>query len=292
MERFVLKLVRDGAPHVRVDVATLDALWQNGRRHPWSSTAEDLRLVGQTHILTGVSRDAVVFELRDPFARGSQVANQPARAPVSVPAGIPTREPWRAPEGVTGVKAAEERWRSQLGSAARGGAEPLVPTGIPNRILTEGLRDFVSTAELACRVDVRVIYRDGSEAQTFPLQSLRLGEEITEVYSVVRVALMSMRHPEMDSGVDAAWFRNRIISIVRPSSETDEVAYDISRTQLLQIIARGPVCLNLYQTGFEPAVVGFYRAVVHHLSQYPGTVAVVPFYYNRGSYQKGRPWAT
>jgi hypothetical protein len=39
------------------------------------------------------------------------------------------------------------------------------------------------------------------------------------------------------------------------------------------------VRLHLYQTGLETAVVGFYRALTHHLMMFPGTVSVQPVYH-------------
>ena len=46
----------------------------------------------------------------------------------------------------------------------------------------------------------------------------------------------------------------------------------------------GPLTIYMYQTGLETAVLGFDRAVVMHLLEYPGSLAVVPMYFRR----KGR----
>ncbi|MCA1673889.1 MAG: hypothetical protein LC799_17370, partial [Actinobacteria bacterium] len=42
-----------------------------------------------------------------------------------------------------------------------------------------------------------------------------------------------------------------------------------------------PVLMYLYQTGLDAAVVGIYRAVVEHLLDLPGSLAVVPMYFRR-----------
>jgi hypothetical protein len=47
----------------------------------------------------------------------------------------------------------------------------------------------------------------------------------------------------------------------------------------------------MYQTGLEPAIVGFYRAVAFHLLEFPRSIAVVPCYYQSDhSFAEGTPW--
>ena len=102
-----------------------------------------------------------------------------------------------------------------------------------------------------------------------------------------------MRHPEMDADVDAAWLRNREISQVRPAAETDSIVFEHTAVQLLELAKLGPRIVWLYQTGLEPAIVGFYRALVEHLRDHPGTVAVAPCYFRHdGRFEEGSPWVT
>ena len=104
---------------------------------------------------------------------------------------------------------------------------------------------------------------------------------------------MSIRHVDMDAIVDGAWFRNSKLSRPRPAGLTDQLAFDTSLRQLYELSPTTPVVIHMYQTGLEPAVVGFYRALVVYLMAHPGTLAVVPHYYGgEGSFAQGTPWRT
>jgi hypothetical protein len=85
----------------------------------------------------------------------------------------------------------------------------------------------------------------------------------------------------MDVEVDGAWLRNTDISRPRPAGETDALAYELSRQQLRRLATGRPLLMYLYQTGMEPVVVGFYRALTEHLLERPGTVSVIPLYFRR-----------
>jgi hypothetical protein len=100
-----------------------------------------------------------------------------------------------------------------------------------------------------------------------------------------------MRHNEMDDTVDGCVLGNRLISRVRPAAETDELAYTLSQSRL-QALAGKNLTIELYQTGFQPAVIGFYRALVDQLQAAPGSIAVRPrFHEHADSYRPGLPWA-
>jgi hypothetical protein len=77
----------------------------------------------------------------------------------------------------------------------------------------------------------------------------------------LRFALLSIRHTEMDAVVHGAWLRNAEVSRPMPAAQTDDLVYEISRTQLLELTSGGSrrVRIHLYQTGLETAVVGFYK---------------------------------
>ena len=135
------------------------------------------------------------------------------------------------------------------------------------------------------------MYRDGSQAAPFPLGMIPMSEDVPGGLDELRVALMSMRHPEMDSVVDACVLRNRDISIARPAAETDEVATRRAAVQLAAIISLGPRLLRVYQTGLEPANVGFYRALTQLLTGGGRGLVVVPMYFADGRFEAGRPWS-
>ena len=89
----------------------------------------------------------------------------------------------------------------------------------------------------------------------------------------------------MDTVVHGAWLRNSQVSQQRPAAQTDDLVYDLSRQQLFALTAKGnrPIRVHMYQTGFEPAVVGFYRALTDHLLEFPRSVAVQPMYYQQSA---------
>lgn len=93
--------------------------------------------------------------------------------------------------------------------SADGGFEGCIqPSGIANRILTEGLRKHVHCQAEQRRIDVPVIYRDGSKGEPFPLRALPMTDQKPTGWKCYRFTLLSIRHVEMDHIVDGAWLRN------------------------------------------------------------------------------------
>lgn len=112
-------------------------------------------------------------------------------------------------------------------------------------------------------------------------------------WRVLRFTLMSVRHVDMDLVVDGAWLRNSRVSRPRPAGLTDGIVFDTSLRQLQCLDASVPTLICMYQTGLEPAIVGFYRAVVRHLIENPQAVAVVPYYYQgEKDFAEGTIWRT
>lgn len=227
-------------------------------------------------VVDHVAAGGAVVELIAPLdARATTVR---ASAPVSA---LAPAEP--AAEAVA-VAGRRELWEHQLEAAARGSAQPIVPSGVGNEALAAGLRRFADAGAVPAPQYARVLYRDGSEARPFPLGAVRLnppaGNALRGV-RVLRTALISMRHPEMDADVDAALLRNRIVSQLRPAAETDGIAHAITLQKLAALRRRGPIVLEVFQTGLEPAVIGFYRALVEHLAQGGGELVVRPMHYRR-----------
>ena len=258
-----------------------------GHRHPWIVPGDGRAGGLAREVIAWLGAGNVAFEIRDPFRPGPtelQRAGDP----------IGPDEVWRPPSGERGLSAVAVRWEGQLASARDGSGSPIVPSGVSNRVLTEGLRRFVAADGDRAPVHARVVYRDGSEPPAgFPLGALRFGEKVPEEWPALQAELISLRHPEMDPLVDLAWFRNRDVSVVRPAAETEALAYEATRRQLRDLSARGPVTIYMHQTGLEPAVVGFYRGLVDHLCEAPGSVAVVPRYFVAGgAFEEGVPWLT
>ena len=256
-------------------VRHLDARWDStadGFRHPWSLSGRDVCKLLKGRNFTGLKEadsHARLFELRQPFEVGPTV--MAIESPRDNIALQPPAEVWKAPTevwkaAISGqrVRAAmEARWRDQLEAAVANKGGQLVPSGVNNQVLCEGLREFAVIGKRQKTVQARIVYRDGSEAPPFPLRSVKMKDNLNSDLPILRVALMSMRHPEMDASVDAAWLRNSQVSVARPAAETDRFVYETSRIQLRELATAYEcgVCLHVYQTGLEPTVVGFYRAV-------------------------------
>lgn len=168
-----------------------------------------------------------------------------------------------------------------------------------NDVIAEVLHEFVFVPDKnnISQVNLRVVYADGSEAAPFPLACLPICERSNDLVFSLRVALMSMRHLEMDPETDFCWFRNRNVSKSRSLAETDQYCYETTLNQITEFLNSGNLAIKLFQTGFEPAVIGFYRGVVQTMltmkkRRTEKTISVCPFYY-RGvgkPYETGSTW--
>lgn len=202
-------------------------------------------------------------------------------------------EPWKSTS--RNRRGAEsERFETQIQRALAGKdvTASINPSAISNRVLTETLRRYVHAGPGDVRQDVPVTYRDGSTADSFPFHALTLSDAPPRGLPVLRFTLLSVRHVEMDEIVDGAWFRNARISLNRPAGLTDADAFEISLKQLAQMREKGPMVIEMFQTGLQPAVMGFYRAVVHALIDHPGSIHVVPMFFVGEGYEEGSPWQT
>jgi hypothetical protein len=170
----------------------------------------------------------------------------------------------------------------------------------PHNVITEVLNEFVfsDTGNAEKPVYIRVNYTDGSQGKPFPLLCLPNRAEET-LHSLqeslpLRVAMLSIRHLAMDKDVDMAWFRNREVSKARAFGETDQFCYEFTKDLLEQSRFEGNLRLFLYQTGLQPAVIGFYRALTEELyfrSNDSPSLEVVPhFFKGKSGYRLGRPW--
>ena len=168
-------------------------------------------------------------------------------------------------------------------------------TGIPHRAITDVLHRHVYSESGSTPTSIRVVYSDGSEGSPFPVRCLqpRQGDLLTRLRPL-RVALISMRHLQLDSEADMAWFRNREASKSRTLGEADDFCYRRSVEQFRNSRAEDDLLIHLLQTGFQPAILGFYRALVEELLERDGEpgLAVVPRYYNRAGQPRsdGNPW--
>lgn len=170
----------------------------------------------------------------------------------------------------------------------------------PHNVITEVLSEFIysDTGKPKKPTYIQVIYTDGSQAEDFPLQCLpEQGKKEFDRLSKItplRASLLSMRHLEMDDKVDISWFRNREVSKSRAFSETDQFCYLETKRQLEETRKTEAFVLHLYQTGLQPAIIGFYRALTEellHRAKRPPNLMVVPFYFRgKSGYKQGKAW--
>jgi len=204
---------------------------------------------------------------------------------------------WRTEGDIAGSLAVEQRFRSQIDAVLSASAgekrtrdDTINPSGVNNRIITQTFREFVIGSPDK-RVDAPVSYRDGSRARyAFPLRCLPLADVTPSTKDLtLHLALLSIRHTEMDPVVDGAWLRNAEVSRPRPAAQTDDFVYETSRAQLNYLTENGrkSLLLYIYQTGLDTAIVGFYRAVVMHLLEHPYSLSVVPMFFTAPRQQSG-----
>jgi hypothetical protein len=256
------------------------------------------------HVADWNAAGDIAIEVRAPLRRG----------PTPSTIGTAVKDPaasWNAPPDergrqLTGTRAVAERFRQQLRSAVdQVPGAAMLPSGVSNRVLTDGLRTFVDDSS-GPRCDVSVQYRDGSTGPPFPLHCVRLLDAPPDGWRTYHFTMLSIRHTEMDVEVDGAWLRNTDISRPRPAGDTDRIAYNLSTKQFNKLCEREPVLIYLYQTGLDTAVVGFYRAVAERLMRAPSSLAVIPMYFRRqpqsedqpsvagyqqqSTFEEGQPW--
>ena len=188
-----------------------------------------------------------------------------------------------------------QRLRQHILEALRSGEPVVFGSEAQHDVITEVLHDlvFVDERDVQRPVMLRVMYVDGSEAEPFPLFCLSR-QAVSLNASLLRVALMSMRHPELDPEIDVCWFRNRDVSRTRTLAETDSFCYRTTQNQVKDYLKLGALHMHLYHTGFEPAVIGFYRGIVQALTSYGlrTRLVVTPFYFRgKQGYQSGRDWS-
>lgn len=239
---------------------------------------------------TWESYGAEIVELRLPHMEGETEFTGVAGTGPPLPLSV-----WRS-ESDLPHKAMAERFRQLLEAALSAdatGDAVVRPSGVTNSVLTETLREFVYRSPEEAMTALPVRYRDGSNGPSFPFRAVSLVDVAPPGFRRLRFTLLSIRHVEMDCEVDGAWLRNAKVSRPRLAGLTDQLVYETSLRQLRTLTERGPITIDMYQTGLETAVVGFYRAVTRHLIERPGTLAVSPHYFRGpGRFSMGSLWAT
>jgi len=162
---------------------------------------------------------------------------------------------------------ASDRWRLRSTQRLREQIRLAVATGEPlpigmqakHEVLTEAFRELHHPG--APSGMIRLLYAaHGAESPPF-----RFGPLPARPYrgtKVLSVGLMSIRHTEADAEVSGYWFRNRLVSVPGRSQAEDEAyCYRDSVPRLHRLADEGVTDLVVRHTGYEPAAIGFYRAV-------------------------------
>lgn len=171
----------------------------------------------------------------------------------------------------------------------------------PNDIVTEALHEYVFAQPprgVRTPLSVPIVYMDGSRADTFPFYAFKNVKKVRglDKIPVLKVGMISSRHPELDSKVDIYWLRNQEISGKGVGAETDQISYSQSKQLFAQMRGEGDYNIAFYQTGLFPALIGFYRALAEELifrsnGKYP-VLVVTPQYFRGGTeYEPGSTWA-
>jgi hypothetical protein len=191
------------------------------------------------------------------------------------------------PKDVPIAESRADELRRQFLEALQNGEPVGFSRQIPHNVVSEVLNQlvFMPAGEIARPREVRVVYSDGSEALPFPLFCLprieaAMSEEVKT--AMLNLGMISMRHTQLDSDIDMYWFTNREVSRGRTMSETDRFCFERTVRQLQYMLAERPLSINMFQTGWVPGVMGFYRGVVHILLKLGKSrgksLLVTPFY--------------
>ncbi len=111
-----------------------------------------------------------------------------------------------------------------------------------------------------------VIFSDGSSSAPFPVGTLsKAPSEVSCPPLSIRAGLMSFRHPELDYLVDLYVCRNLEIAKSESMASEEALAYDRTVDLFGGSDAEAGGLIEVFHTGLEPLVVGFYRGVVEVL---------------------------
>lgn len=143
--------------------------------------------------------------------------------------------------------------------------------------------------------NVQFAFSDGSISDFFPLYSL-LNINPPVNLPIIKAALISSRHFELDSIVDVCILRNSEISRRREATFADQekLSFDIAYKFFNEIITKTKgIHIELYHTGLEPAVIGTYRALLAVLikKENRGKIMVTPkIFKGNNQYKNLKSW--
>ena len=232
---------------------------------------------------------AAGFAIVELYEVGSRICSLETDQAATLP---PVAERPRVQPGASPIrtKVIAERFQCRVALGREG--HPVDVSDMPNPVLTEGLHDLVARPSNAHdeSLTTPIIYGDGSEGPQFPVNAVRFADLVNDSWPTLSVAMLSMRHPEMDHLVCGAFLRNSEISRDAAHGHVDMLAYQRATEAIDALSQHGPVHIRVHQTGFQPPLVGLYRAVTDALLR-EREVAVTPvFFGSHGRTREGMPW--
>ena len=225
----------------------------------------------------------------DPPARWLQgileSAREGGRAVVEVWFGVPHGIPLPPTGARPAVPLLPGRPASFLAAlvAAGKGSAPVNLSNFGHREITEGLNNAIFKQH-GLPASLPVIYGDGTQPPAFPIPALDAAP-VFDKRPVLSLVLVSNRHPMLDAHADLALLRNSEITPDQTMAEQDELTTDAAQTVLRSPgLSRGGL-IHVWQTGLEPVVTGFYRAVVANLQSRASDgcppLTLVPWFWRR-----------
>jgi len=190
----------------------------------------------------------------------------------------------------------EQRLRDQIQAAIT----DRVPINLMNQghiMVTKIFQEYIHKEKDQNPVEVPVLYNDGRIARSIPIHCLSKLPDGWYPTKEYHFALISMRHLQIDKYIDMNWYRNVEVPARDGMAASDEHCYQVSMRQLEELLNKNRghrIQIHLYHTGYMPAVVGFYRAILSAMSSdkfKAGSLQVVPKLKPvRDGYIEGKPW--
>ncbi len=143
-------------------------------------------------------------------------------------------------------------------------SKPLSASRFRHAWLVRGLHPEVHRAGCSASTCQRlaIAYNDGSLGAPFPLRCRPAPPPVDSKVRRTRIGLNSGRHPGLDAHVDFYLLRSKEVDTLESYAEQEEEAFIRGRAVLTDDTWASGGVLDIFQTGLEPLVLGFYRAVV------------------------------
>ena len=157
-------------------------------------------------------------------------------------------------------------------------SQPFDASVPPHRELTEALHRVAHGSPAQPEPgELRVRYADNTRGRAFPVRHLWPVPEPAAWQPRLELGTLSFRHLDYDSKVDLYLIRHRETRGLLQAAVEALAASRMREILASPALAAGG-CINVYQTGLEPLVVGLYRAVTEHFMERAGADEVPPLY--------------